>query len=190
MGSCHMDLFVDLWINSDFPYLSTIYQLKSYFLWSLGWNDCSGDGDGLVPKLSLTLLQPRDYSMPESSVHGTSQAKILEWVAISFSRRYSPPRDRTQVYLHCRWILLLTEPPGKPNCNGRVDKTEQLHKSSLSYSGFKRSAAAVTTFLSWVKLLLAKGMGNLGIGIGWHQLPRGVSLSGEDVLNWCSWYIW
>jgi len=27
-----------------------------------------------------------DYSLPGSSVHGTSQARILEWVAISFSR--------------------------------------------------------------------------------------------------------
>ena len=126
MGSCHMDLFVNLWINSDFPYLSTIYQLKSYFLWSLGWNDCNGDGDGLVPKLSPTLLWPHDYSMPCSSVHGISQARILEWVALSFSRRSSPPRDLTQVYLHCRWILLLTEPPGKPNCNGRADKNRTV----------------------------------------------------------------
>ena len=34
---------------------------------------------------------------PGSSVHGTSQARILEWVAISFSRRSSWPRDWTQV---------------------------------------------------------------------------------------------
>ena len=38
-----------------------------------------------------------DYSPPGSSVHGISQARILEWVAISFSRRSSWPRDRTQV---------------------------------------------------------------------------------------------
>ena len=38
-----------------------------------------------------------DCSPPGSSVHGTSQARILEWVAISFSRRSSWPRDRTQV---------------------------------------------------------------------------------------------
>ena len=66
---------------------------------------------------------------------------------------------------------------------GGQTKTEQFHKSSLSYSGFKKSAAAVTTFLSWFKLPSAKGMGNLGIGSGWHQLSWGVSLRGEDVLN-------
>ena len=52
-----------------------------------------------------------------SSVHGISQARILEWVAISFSRESSRPRDQTQVsciagsLLHCRHIFLPTEPP-------------------------------------------------------------------------------
>ena len=32
-----------------------------------------------------TLGHPMDYSTPDASVHGTSQARILEWVAISFS---------------------------------------------------------------------------------------------------------
>ena len=38
-----------------------------------------------------------DCSLPGSSVHGILQARILEWVAISFCRRSSQPRDRTQV---------------------------------------------------------------------------------------------
>ena len=38
-----------------------------------------------------------DCSPPSSSVHGILQARILEWVAISFSRGSSQPRDRTQV---------------------------------------------------------------------------------------------
>ena len=44
-----------------------------------------------------TLCDPVNYSPPGSSVHGVLQARILEWVAISFSRGSSPPRDRTQV---------------------------------------------------------------------------------------------
>ena len=44
--------------------------------------------------LCLTLSNPMDNSLPHSSVHGALQARILEWVAISYSRR-SPPRDRT-----------------------------------------------------------------------------------------------
>ena len=38
-----------------------------------------------------------DWSPPGSSVHGILQARILEWVAISFSRVSSQPRDQTQV---------------------------------------------------------------------------------------------
>ena len=38
-----------------------------------------------------------DCSLPGSSVHGILQARILEWVAISFSRESSWPRDRTWV---------------------------------------------------------------------------------------------
>ena len=46
-----------------------------------------GDGGGgLVTKSCLTLEMPMDYSPSDSSVHGILQARILEWVAISFSR--------------------------------------------------------------------------------------------------------
>ena len=44
-----------------------------------------------------TLWDPMDCIPPDSSVYGTSQARILEWVAISFSRESSWPRDRTRV---------------------------------------------------------------------------------------------
>ena len=44
-----------------------------------------------------TLCDPLDCSLPGSSIHGIFQARALEWVAISFSRRSSLPRDRTQV---------------------------------------------------------------------------------------------
>ena len=44
-----------------------------------------------------TLCDPIDCSPPGSSLHGILQARILEWVAISFSRGSSQPRDRTQV---------------------------------------------------------------------------------------------
>ena len=44
-----------------------------------------------------TLCDPMDCSIPGSSVHGIFQAKVLEWVAISFSRGSSWPRDWTLV---------------------------------------------------------------------------------------------
>ena len=50
-----------------------------------------------VAQLCPTLCYPRDYSPPGSSVHGIFQARILEWVAISFSRGSSQTGDWTQV---------------------------------------------------------------------------------------------
>ena len=44
-----------------------------------------------------TLCNSMDCKLPSSSIHGLSQARILEWVAISFSRRSSRPRDWTRV---------------------------------------------------------------------------------------------
>ena len=59
----------------------------------------------LVTKSCLTLLKAMDCSPPGSSVHGISQARILEWFAISFSRGSSWPRDWTHVSCISRRIL-------------------------------------------------------------------------------------
>ena len=50
-----------------------------------------------ITLLCLTLCNPVDYGPPGSSVHGIFQARILEWVAISFSRGSSQTQDRTRV---------------------------------------------------------------------------------------------
>ena len=50
-----------------------------------------------VTESCLTLCDPMDCSLLGSSFHGIFQARILEWVTISFSRRSSRPRDWTQV---------------------------------------------------------------------------------------------
>ena len=49
------------------------------------------------PLSRVWLCNPMDCSPPGSTVHGIFQARILEWVAISFSRVSSWPRDWTQV---------------------------------------------------------------------------------------------
>ena len=51
----------------------------------------------LVAQLCPTLSNPMDCSPPGSCVRGIPQARILEWVAIPFSRGSSWPRDQTQV---------------------------------------------------------------------------------------------
>ena len=66
-----------------------------------------------VAQLCPTLCDPMDCSPPGSSIHGILWARILEWVAISFSRGSSWPRDQTQVALQAD--TLTSEPPGKPS---------------------------------------------------------------------------
>ena len=51
----------------------------------------------LVAQSCPTLCDPMDCNPPGSSAHEIFQARILEWVAISFSRGASQPRDRTRV---------------------------------------------------------------------------------------------
>ena len=57
--------------------------------------NCESESE--VTQSCPTLCDPVDCSLPGSSVHGILQARILEWVAISFSRGSSRPRDRTPV---------------------------------------------------------------------------------------------
>ena len=66
----------------------------------------------LVAQSCQILCDPVDYSPPGSSVRGKLQARILEWVATSFSRRSSRPRDRTLVS-HIAVRFLPSEPQGK-----------------------------------------------------------------------------
>ena len=77
------------------------YFMNSIFMWR--WNISWVHSDTSVLKVKvkslsrLRLCDPMDYSLPGFSVHGIFQARILEWVAISFSRRSSRPRDWTCV---------------------------------------------------------------------------------------------
>ena len=53
---------------------------------------------------SCLSVTPMDCSPPDSFVHGIFQARILEWVAISFSRGSFQPRDRNHVsWVTCQW---------------------------------------------------------------------------------------
>ena len=51
----------------------------------------------LVSQSCLILRDLMGCSLPGSSVHGILKGRILEWVAIPFSRESSQPRDRTRV---------------------------------------------------------------------------------------------
>ena len=56
-------------------------------------------------QLCLTLCNLKDCRSPGSSIHGIVQARMLEWITISFSRGSSPPRDQTCVSCRDRHIL-------------------------------------------------------------------------------------
>ena len=65
----------------------------------------------------LTLCDLMDCSPPGSSVHGMSQARILEWAAIPFSRGSSLPRDWTPPgFCLLAWFLPLVSPSGFCRC--------------------------------------------------------------------------
>ena len=105
-----------------------------------------------------TLCDPMDYSPPGSSVHGILQARILEWVAISFSRGSSQPRDRThisRVSPASAGRFFTTEPPGKP---GRVLTPMLLGKATLLGD---RNAVSITLTKHWSSLSPAVGQGDI-----------------------------
>ena len=71
--------------------------------------------------LTLCTWLPVDYSLPDSSVHGLVQARILEWVAVSSSRGSFQPRNRTHISCLLHWQVgsLPLAPPGKPSFHNR-----------------------------------------------------------------------
>ena len=65
--------------------------------------DVEDENEAVLNKLRMrvcshsTLFDPIDNSPPDSSAHGIFQARVLEWVAIPFSRGSSRPHDQTHV---------------------------------------------------------------------------------------------
>ena len=98
---------IELWVFYFFKeaFLKTCAQIRKIYL--------QIKMKVLVTQPCLTLCDPVDCSLPGSSVHGILQARILEWVAIPFSRGSFWPRDRTPVSC-IAGDSLLSEPPGKP----------------------------------------------------------------------------
>ena len=93
-------------MNQSQAYYKANEKLSSFFMKLFTWLNC-GVIVVVVQFLSCSQLfcDPTDSSPPNSSVHGISQARMLEWVTISFSRGSSRPRDRTCVFCIGRWII-------------------------------------------------------------------------------------
>ena len=89
-----------------------------------------------VPSLRHVQLfcDSMDCSPPGSSFHGKFQARVLEWVAVSFSRGSSPPRFQASVSCINRWILY------------HWATQETLHKLSHFFSCFNHHIGSPASF--------------------------------------------
>ena len=79
---------------------------------------------------------PMDYSLLGSSVHGILQARILEWVAISFSRDLPDTGIESALLAPLALVdgFFTTVPPGKPIFNVCVCSTVHIKYTVVKYS--------------------------------------------------------
>ena len=120
----------------------------------------------LVTQSCPTICDPMDCSPPGSSVHEISQARILEWVVIFFSRGSSPPRDR--VWVSCIAGRLFTNWAAREYIPGALHKMKNISSRSVfSFSPFRGSFwLKVQTFgkeIKWSSSLL---------GLNWASRPQ------------------
>ena len=126
----------------------------------------------VVAQSCPTLCDPMDYSPPGSSVHGILQARILERVAIPFSRGSSWPRDQTQVScIQNRFFTIwatrkrsqLEEGNGT---NQKVrDKRPNPLRYIVSFSPCKPSGWI------WTYIFVTQGNGAPGVKVSWDLNP-------------------
>ena len=107
-----------VWFKQDLNQLNQTcgFVKKTVIKLSLG-SCCCCCSCCLVTKISLTLSNSMDCIKPGSSIHGISQARILEWLAISFSRIFSWSREiQDQTHISCigRRILYCWAPREAP----------------------------------------------------------------------------
>ena len=107
-----------------------------------------------------TPSDPMGCNLPGSSVHGIFQARVLEWVAISFPTGSSRPRDRTCV----------SHIVGRPFT---VWATREVHRCEV-LSGFSHVQLFVTLWLQPAKLLCPWDSPGKNTGVGCHAPLQGI----------------
>ena len=111
-------------------WLFIFFQL---FICLCQFRDCCHSSTKSCP----TLCNPMDYSPPDSSVHGISQARILEWVAISFFRGSSDPGIETQGsnpgLLRWQEDSLSLNHLGSPWISSRQSQSITLHLATIGW---------------------------------------------------------
>ena len=116
-----------------------------------------------VVQSCLTLCDPMDCSPPGSSVNGISQARIPEWVAISFSRASSQHRDRNNVScISCIFCInsrfFTTESPGKPKVSqfSSVQSLSRVLLFATPWTAAHRASLSITNSQSLLKCPLSQ----------------------------------
>ena len=160
-------------------------------------------------QLCLTVYDPMDCSLPGSSVHGIIPARILEWVAISFSKGSSQHRDWTRVsWGSCfgRWILnhwatqgslwlegagcqmlaILTRPYSKWSwVLWPEERRAQFPPSFMSFAIW--IPEPLSPFLHWIVVLVGTSQGNAALP--WASMSRVLNAS-MSLLEWWLCLVW
>ena len=149
----------------------------------------------LVTQLCPVLCDPMDCSPPGSSVHGILQARILEWVAIPFSKGFSQPRDQWVDHnagiLNCRQILYRLSQQGS---SGRTafNPKGQSKREPLRLLPGKSGVSVPFLILPFLPpgSCLLPGPGHSALHAPWSSKSISVLAQRVDVLlttGWASW---
>ena len=130
------------------------HNFNQILLFSLSWRFWKWKWKSLSCVWYLTLCNPMDCSLPGSSVHEILQARILEWVAIPFSRESSQSRKWTQVsYIAGRLFPIWTI---REDCGMNINlKTFHIHTLCFMISShsifFKKNQWYKIKNIRWVQ---------------------------------------
>ena len=101
-----------------------------------------------------TLCNPMNCSLPGSSVHGMFQARVLEWVAISFSRGSSWPGDSNPGLPHCRQTLYRLSHKGSPILRIDLNKKRLLRKIVKHFTIGKKMSLESMKLIDWFEIAI------------------------------------
>ena len=111
--------YVHLFINGLWPFIQS--RILHLFLWSVTHSmtsmtrdSCTQESESEVTQSCPTLCDPMACSLPCSPFHGIFQSRVLECVAISFSRGSSQPKEWNLSLPHCRQVLYHLSHQGSP----------------------------------------------------------------------------
>ena len=104
----------------------------------------------LVTQLCLTLCDPMDHSLPGSSIHGIFHSRVLEWLAISFSRESSRPRHWTWVsHIAGRCFTISATREKESATNSRRRKDIIKIRAEINEKEAKETIAKINKTKSW-----------------------------------------